>query len=204
MPDHEHFIGKTIDEYFVTVSLGKDKFTVDEFEYIPFERFNCSAMGRGALVVVATERATMAKWCFMTSHLESMKELGANRMKQFSELVKLAEKYSEHKVVFGGDFNMRDKELNSFVSKSSFFQENIRDMWDGSNETKFTWDLLLNDNKKLPFTARCRFDRLYCNKNVFTVDFKLAGMTKIQKCPLYDITVNRFVSDHFAITASIE
>ena len=45
MPDHEHFIGKTIDEYFVTVSLDKDKFTVDEFEYIPFERFNCSAMG---------------------------------------------------------------------------------------------------------------------------------------------------------------
>merc|ERR1711935_369941 len=61
MPDHEHLIGKTIDEYFVTVSLDKDKFTVDEFEYIPFERFNCTAtamgtaMGRGALVVLATE-----------------------------------------------------------------------------------------------------------------------------------------------------
>ena len=68
-----------------------------------------------------------------------MKEYGINRMKQFAELVKLAEQYNEHKVVFGGDFNMRDKELNSF--KSSFFQENIRDMWDGSNETKFTWDL---------------------------------------------------------------
>lgn len=68
-----------------------------------------------------------------------MKEYGINRMKQFAELVKLAEQYNEHKVVFGGDFNMRDKELNSF--KNSFFQENIRDMWDGSNETKFTWDL---------------------------------------------------------------
>lgn len=45
MPDHEHFIGKTIDEYFVTVSLDRAKFTADKVEYISFEKFNCSAMG---------------------------------------------------------------------------------------------------------------------------------------------------------------
>ena len=100
--------------------------------------------GRGVLVVHAIEKSTKQKWCFMTAHLESMKDYGVNRMKQFGEMIKLAHANDQYKVVFGGDFNMRDAELNKFIRDfelKQFYNENIRDLWDGSNETKFTWDL---------------------------------------------------------------
>ena len=138
-------------------------------------------------------------------------------MEQFEKLLEFAEKFNSAKVVFGGDFNMRDAELKRLENKRDFFHTNIVDTWDNSEDNRYTWDLSkfvstarlitcseLNDNKKLPFTARCRFDRLYCNRNVTACDFKLSGKEKIKHCPITNATVNRFVSDHFAITATLQ
>ena len=39
--DYEHYIGKTIDEYFVSISVDKTKLDVEKAEYNPFD---CSFM----------------------------------------------------------------------------------------------------------------------------------------------------------------
>ena len=37
MVDYHHFVGRSIDDYFVTISLHKDKFTHPSATYSPFE-----------------------------------------------------------------------------------------------------------------------------------------------------------------------
>merc|ERR1711970_233821 len=106
------------------------------------------------------------------------------------------------KLVFGGDFNMRDNELK-LVNDGNYFASNIQDSWvaTGQNpDSKFTWDLVLNDNKVLPFKCRCRFDRLYLNKNIRITNFKLEGTRKLTKSIFTETAINRFVSDHFGIS----
>ncbi len=49
----------------------------------------------------------------MTSHLESTKDHGTERMKQLKAAFKsMREAQAERTVVFGGDLNMRDKEVS--------------------------------------------------------------------------------------------
>ena len=62
-------------------------------------------------------------------------------MEQFEKLLELAEQFNDAKVVFGGDFNMRDAELKRLENKRDFFQANIVDTWDNSEDNRYTWDL---------------------------------------------------------------
>ena len=67
-------------------------------------------------------------------------------MQQFDKILELAEQFNNSKVVFGGDFNMRDKELRRLLNRrlanrNDFFQRNIVDTWDNSEENRYTWDL---------------------------------------------------------------
>ena len=73
-------------------------------------------------------------------------ELQLKRMRHFGKILELAEQFNNAKVVFGGDFNMRDKELRKFTNNHDFFHTNIVDMWDNSEDNRYTWDLgkLLN------------------------------------------------------------
>ena len=41
-------------------------------------------------MVETTEKDSSEKWCFVTSHLESMKDYGHERMEQFGQLLELA------------------------------------------------------------------------------------------------------------------
>ena len=55
----------------------------------------------------------------------------------------MSKKLNDSKVVFGGDFNMRDAELKR-VNDRMYFSKNIQDCWiaDGRNpDSQFTWDL---------------------------------------------------------------
>ena len=64
-------------------------------------------------------------------------------MNQFNQIVAMSKKLNESKVVFGGDFNMRDAELKR-VNDRNYFAANIDDCWvtDGRNpDYQFTWDL---------------------------------------------------------------
>ena len=67
-------------------------------------------------------------------------------MQRFDKILELAEQFKHAKVVFGGDFNMRDKELRRLLNRrlanrNDFFQRNIVDTWDNSEENRYTWDL---------------------------------------------------------------
>ena len=64
-------------------------------------------------------------------------------MNQFNQIAEMSKKFTDSKVVFGGDFNIRDAELK-LVNDGNYFATNIRDCWvaSGQNpESKFTWDL---------------------------------------------------------------
>jgi len=64
-------------------------------------------------------------------------------MNQFNQNVQMGKKLNDSKVVFGGDFNMRDAELKR-VNDRKYFAENIQDCWiaDGRDpDSQFTWDL---------------------------------------------------------------
>jgi len=200
-------------------------------EYVPFDS---SMMGRGILIVHFVDTSDN-EWTLMTSHLESMKGrskfsgLGLfrisgyrkPRMQQFNEILKYAKQYSNRKVVFGGDFNMRDTELKD-IDDSAYFKQNITDSWikAGNDTNKYTWDLgksnklfsginihlVINDNKilDLPFQPRCRFDRVYFNSNVNCHSFTLEGQEKIKKDEITGNNVDKFISDHFALAVDVQ
>ena len=72
-----------------------------------------------------------------------MKDYKFERMNQFNQIVEMSKKFNDSKVVFGGDFNMRDAELK-LVNDGNYFAANIRDCWVASGQnpnSKFTWDL---------------------------------------------------------------
>jgi len=98
-------------------------------------------------------------------------------------------------VIFGGDLNLRDKELEGLLP------ENLIDLWVscGARDTaRYTWDLTRNSNKQMPgkYQPRCRFDRLYFRSSVpkmLTPEF--FGLTGIEKVE----GTQSFPSDHWAI-----
>ena len=75
--------------------------------------------------------------------MKPFKDYKVERMNQFNQIVEITKNLNDSKVVFGGDFNMRDAELK-MVNDGNYFGANIRDCWvaDGQNtDSKFTWDL---------------------------------------------------------------
>jgi tyrosyl-DNA phosphodiesterase 2 len=74
-------------------------------------RLENSVMGRN-LLKIDLKYAGKVDLCVMTSHFESTAEYGPQRMVQLKRAVKEMLDQDEQKVViFGGDLNMRDKEV---------------------------------------------------------------------------------------------
>uniref|UniRef100_A0A915MPP6 Endonuclease/exonuclease/phosphatase domain-containing protein n=1 Tax=Meloidogyne javanica TaxID=6303 RepID=A0A915MPP6_MELJA len=131
----------------------------------------------------------------LNSHLESTADYSNARSSQFAkclEQIELMTKTDETLAIFGGDLNIRDKEVGNLP-------ESIKDVWieAGSQpQYRYTWDLKRNDNYAGRFgkgQPRARFDRiLFKGPPQTKVDFKLEGINRI-KGP------NCFVSDHFAL-----
>lgn len=87
------------------------------------------------------------------------------------------------------------------LSEMGGIPEGISDVWEmtGSRSNcEFTWDLLLNTNKKCDsyHKPRYRFDRIYLRdsdpKSVSPVYFELVGLEKLR---VYEV----FPSDHFGL-----
>ena len=71
--------------------------------------------------------------------MQPSKDYKVERMNQFNRIVEMSKEFNDSKVVFGGDFNMRDAELK-LVNDGNYFAANIRDCWvtDGQNsDSKF-------------------------------------------------------------------
>merc|ERR1712198_709827 len=106
-------------------------------------------------------------------------------------------------VVFGGDLNLRDKEVDELGG----IPEGILDVWEVTGkrpEAKYTWDLTRNDNLlwEGKFKPRCRFDRIFMRhskpkQQLKPVYFELVGLERLKNC-------RRFVSDHWGLLAHFD
>lgn len=187
--------------YFVIILLRKDTCNLDgKHEVINFEN---SRMYRN-LLKVKFKYANKINIVAMTSHLESTTEFTKPRMDQLKKCFDEMQKQDKNCIVlFGGDLNLRDKELESIGG----LPKNIHDLWSVTGERKeclYTWDCVRNNNLSINYgskTPRCRFDRLYYRELISTqenyttlvpVYFELEGLEKLKSC-------NRFCSDHWAI-----
>ena len=161
---------------------------------VPFET---SIMGRHYLIHPI--KFADAKIVVMTSHLESLADHGAERKKQFSEILDYMKRQSENfNVIFGGDTNLRDTEVNAVGGVPS----GILDAWAscGSPLTaKYTWNMAENDNsgKAYQRPPKFRFDRIFVRpakeaKTVKPSKFVLVGKERLSG-------INRFASDHWGI-----
>lgn len=184
--------------YFVAMMLK-----IEDLEFIGKSIFQYpfSILGRHLLTVRC--RMKGVPFIFMTSHLESMARFSEDRKIQLGFCFHLMKRKSpNYTVIFGGDMNLRDREL----SEMGGIPEGISDVWEmtgSKSNCKFTWDMLLNTNKEFDsgHKPRCRFDRIYLRdsdaKSVSPVHFELVGLEKLR---VYKV----FPSDHFGLLADFD
>ncbi|XP_076083575.1 tyrosyl-DNA phosphodiesterase 2-like [Mytilus galloprovincialis] len=191
-----HIIEAANQEYFTAVMLKVGVAEMKESTVIPF---TSSLMLRTLQKIECTIKGV--RFLLMTSHLESTKDHASERKQQLKiALQHMVSAKSDQTVIFGGDLNLRDKELQELKG----LPEGVSDMWQvtGSRkEAEFTWDMTRNTNLEWAgkFKPRCRFDRIYtrhCKPKSVIVPkyFELVGLEKIPSCGL-------FPSDHWGLLA---
>ncbi|GMT00246.1 hypothetical protein PENTCL1PPCAC_22420, partial [Pristionchus entomophagus] len=129
----------------------------------------------------------------LNTHLESMAEHSNKRREQLElclhRIDTISKAHPDALIFFGGDLNLRDKELSGLPS-------GFADAWIAGGSPKseeYTWDTRTNTNKQTFHGARCRFDRLfYKAQPLKKVKFVLEGKQLIRTCLCYP-------SDHWAI-----
>lgn len=160
--------------------------------------FQSSKMGRHLLCqpVLFKNKIVLT---LMTSHLESTAQCKAERMRQLGQVLTcMAEQAANATVIFGGDTNLRDKEVSAFGGLPG----GIVDAWEESGrpgDAQYSWDVRLNDNLNWPYPnkPRIRFDRFFVRsaqgQNALKANqFELVGMERLSGC-------RRFPSDHWGI-----
>ncbi|KAH9510251.1 Tyrosyl-DNA phosphodiesterase 2 [Bulinus truncatus] len=179
--------------YFTAILLKKD---CTNFECVNLTKFPTSCMSRTLLEVQCLVKSVPVT--LLTSHLESTAECSSERKKQlgmaFSRMQVIPKTRT---VLFGGDLNLRDRELTGASKKP----QEVLDVWEVTGQhpqTRYTWDLTLNDNKHfdMQFQPRCRFDRMYLRNSdpprLKPAHFELVGTQRLSSC-------QRFPSDHWGI-----
>ncbi|CAF3505812.1 unnamed protein product [Rotaria socialis] len=200
LPEYDSYAGNA-KGYFVVILTRRELFNVENFEIITYPGTN---MERTLLIVHAMYKNSI-EIDLMTSHHESGTEEISSRER--IEQLKFCFKYmldapSNRIILFGGDLNIREKELQ----KIGGIPSGIVDLWIETGkrrECAYTWDMNRNTNVYYPsdtFRPRARFDRLYFrSSNDNTVKFKpvyfeLEGLEKLP-------SIKRYCSDHWAIQA---
>ncbi|CAF1346104.1 unnamed protein product [Adineta ricciae] len=201
LPEYDVHLGN-VQNYFVVILTRKATLTVQRLDLIPYPG---SQMDRNLLIIHARYRNTV-NIDLMTSHHESGTEENSSheRMEQLKLCFKkMFDAPSDHFVLFGGDLNMRQKELYKIGNVPA----GIYDLWFANGkptDCEYTWDMQLNTNKNFSMSAsrpRARFDRLYFRPSsdgsikFQPVGFELKGLDIIP-------SVQRFCSDHWAIQVS--
>ncbi|KAK7874296.1 hypothetical protein R5R35_007776 [Gryllus longicercus] len=194
LPEYMCIQGNNV-EYFTAVLLRRFTIYYDSHNIIPFSG---SRMGRNLIHVKA--HVGKLNLHFFNTHLESGIEFEDERKSQLKSLFEAVQKIPEtESVIFGGDLNMRDKELDSLGG----IPPGIDDIWKicGSRkECQYTWDMQRNTNKEFPgrFKPKCRFDRLYVRhahpRALVPKHFGLLGIQKV-------IMTQSYPSDHWALQA---
>lgn len=139
----------------------------------------------------------------LNTHMESTADHAEERKKQLEQcLGVVSRRPPDSSVIFGGDLNMRDKELASVGG----LPVGVRDTWEemgSKKEVRYTWDLQRNSNLEWPgkWKPRCRFDRVYLkqseDRRVKVVRFGLVGLEKVEG-------TQAFPSDHWGVKVGLE
>ncbi|XP_064596734.1 tyrosyl-DNA phosphodiesterase 2-like [Liolophura sinensis] len=180
-------------DYFTAILLRKSCVTVEEHVVHPFPT---SVMARKLQTVKCIVNNVQ---CYlMTSHLESMDSHDEERKKQLLVALQAMENVDKDRaVIFGGDLNIRDKEITDVGG----LPDNILDLWEitGSRpEHQYTWDYWQGqlNHVKVAKETRFRFDRIYLRRNarpsLIPTNFKMVGLEKLSSC-------HDFASDHWGI-----
>ncbi|KAM9777023.1 tyrosyl-DNA phosphodiesterase 2 isoform 2-T2 [Syngnathus typhle] len=182
--------------YFTGMMLKKTSVKLLESQIVPYPT---TRMGRNLLMAQVTLRG--AKVWLMTSHLESCKEHSGERMKQLREVTgQMLKAPDDVSVLFAGDTNLRDAEVVKVG-----LPIDVCDVWErlGRQEhCRYTWDTHANSNKSLPYTSRCRFDRVLlrpaAHPRVIRLDPDRMVLVGLEK-----LSCGRFISDHWGIYCSL-
>ena len=143
-----------------------------------------------------------AKIILMTSHFESLKPNSAERKNQLKEILEYMKRQTGNfNVVFGGDTNLRDSEVNAIGG----LPNGVFDAWEkcGSSLTaQYSWDTSENNNTQSSYKAKLRFDRIFIkpaenSQKLMPSDFTLVGKERLASC-------GRFASDHWAVWLEIK
>ena len=160
--------------------------------------FQSSSMGRHVLQQSVLFNGKI-HLVLMTSHFESTAQCAAERKKQLQLVLTYMNQEAMHaNVIFGGDTNLRDKEILSIGG----LPRGIVDAWEESGkpeDAKFTWDVSVNDNLdwKNRSKPRLRFDRMFLRPAqgphaMKVVSLSLVGKERLPGC-------DRFASDHWGV-----
>ena len=192
--EYQHFCNNSMLPYFHTISVHKD--TLDTVGSIKITDFPGSNMGRH-LLNSQVQFGKIPIYLF-SSHLESTSQVGPERKRQlrevFSQMTAIKEKGDV--CIFGGDLNLRDKEV-----KSVGIPNGIVDVWEACGSPKehqYTWDIETNDNLtwEYPNKPRARYDRLYLcpaeEERIKPQGFTLIGTDRVA-------SIGRFPSDHYGV-----
>ncbi|XP_073703234.1 tyrosyl-DNA phosphodiesterase 2 [Garra rufa] len=195
MKDYQ-FLQGSEDGYFTAILIRKDRV---QFLQSNIVKYPTTEMGRNLLI--ANVSFLGHPLCIMTSHLESCKSSSQERLNQLRRVWKwMKEAPQDHTVIFGGDTNLRDWE----VKKLGGLPDGISDVWEmlgKPEESRYTWDTSINDNKDIPNSIRLRFDRLFLRTategaKLQPESMNLIGMEKL-KC-------DYFISDHWGILCTFK
>ncbi|XP_070603477.1 tyrosyl-DNA phosphodiesterase 2 [Erythrolamprus reginae] len=185
-----------VDGYFTAIMLKKSRVKVVKHEITAFPT---TSMMRNLLAVHVNISGN--DLCLMTSHLESTKEHSEERVKQLKlVLAKIAEVPKSSSVIFGGDTNLRDKE----VAKIGGLPSNVLDIWEflGKPEhCQYTWDTSQNSNLNARYKCKSRFDRLFFRGaadggQIIPQSLDLIGVEKLD--------CGRYPSDHWGLFCNFD
>ncbi|XP_043115990.1 tyrosyl-DNA phosphodiesterase 2-like [Puntigrus tetrazona] len=195
MKDYQ-FIQGSEDGYFTAILLRKDRVQFLESNIV---KYPTTEMGRN--LQIANVSFLGHPLCIMTSHLESCKPNSQERLNQLRRVWKwIKEAPQDHTVIFGGDTNLRDWE----VKKLGGLPDGISDVWEmlgEPEESRYTWDTSINDNKEIPNSIRLRFDRLFLRAAAVGDKIRPETMTLIG---LEKLKCDYFISDHWGILCTFK
>ncbi|XP_054841147.1 tyrosyl-DNA phosphodiesterase 2 [Eublepharis macularius] len=182
--------------YFTAIMLKKSRVTILKHEITPFPT---TSMMRNLLAVYGT--ISGIDLCFMTSHLESTKTHAKERLNQLKlVLKKISNTPASTTVIFGGDTNLRDKE----VAELGGLPSNVLDIWEFLGKPEhchYTWDTSQNTNLNAQYNCKLRFDRLLLraastDSQIVPQSLDLIGLEKLD--------CGKFPSDHWGLFCNFD
>ncbi len=197
------------DAYFTLAFFHTSRVMVKSATRTPFPG---SQMGRDLIKVVCTLKDSESsspgavEFLFMTSHLESLGDPrnSKERCQQLGTVLDALLAFPGP-ALFAGDTNLREKEV---TAEPKYKQ--VIDAWMAAGSpahAKATWDLSLNDNKKMDnasFVPRMRLDRLLLNQRwVGAGGGKAAEKELVKQWALLGkarMAEGVFPSDHFGLS----